>query len=106
MGGISPLIVFYVTTPGRNRVKSNADEKNCVQFHHTWEQQGGYIRERELRGAYIHKRELWEFSVVNKSYYANVIYGRSLTSATAAKCSASAATTSGVFSGAMGATPS
>merc|ERR1719464_240381 len=29
-----------------------------------------------------------------------------VTSATAAKCSASAATTSGVFSGAMGATPS
>ena len=46
-----------------------------------------------------------EFSVMNWSY-ANFIYGRSLTSATAAKCSASAATTSGVFSGAMGATPS
>ena len=42
---------------------------------------------------------------MNKSY-ANIIYGQSLTSATAAKCSASAATTSGVFSGAMGATPS
>ena len=63
------------------------------------------LNEREPRGAHIHEQELWEFSVVNKSY-ANILYEQSLTSATAAKCSASAAITSGVFSGAMGATPS
>ena len=60
-----------------------------------------------LKGSYreqIFINGSFSFSIVNGSY-ANIIYEQFLTSATAAKCSASAARTSGVFSGAMGEAP-